>query len=159
MGYGRVYHQSIRSSNAELMRRIEVFLSADPAEYERRLGFYHLTVHLKQRGCEKIDWAARHLGINYQIAVFCQLETIGRAVAEVVIGQLWIFPRFADIHRDPASTGERFSSAMVAVDRAFILVGWNGGANRKTGRFGTKTFVPTPASLQNSLPKPFLGEN
>ena len=80
------------------MKRIEVFLSADSAEYER-LGFYHLTVHLKQRVYEKIDRAARRLGINYQIAAFRQLETIGRIVAEVVIGQFWIFPRFADIHR------------------------------------------------------------
>jgi hypothetical protein len=64
------------------MRRIEVFLTAVPAEYERRLGFYHLTAHLKQRVSEKIDWAARRLGINYQMSAFRQLETIGRVVAE-----------------------------------------------------------------------------
>ena len=91
------------------MRRIEVFLSADSAECEGRLGFYHLTVHLKQGGCEKIDWAARRLGINYQIAV-CQLETIGRVVAEVVIGQLWIFPRFADINRGTQCPSARNSA-------------------------------------------------
>ena len=114
------------------MKRIEVFLSADSAKYERRLGLYHLTIHLKQRVYEKIDWAARRLGINYQVAAFRQLETIGRIVAEVVIGQFWIFPRFADIHRDPSSVGEKFGPAMIAVDRALVLIDWNRGANSET---------------------------
>ena len=64
------------------MKRIEIFLSADSAKYERGLGFYDLTIHLKQRVYEKIDWAGRRFGINYQVAAFRQLETIGRVVAE-----------------------------------------------------------------------------
>src|SRR5438105_2579307 len=109
-----------------------VFLSADSAKYERRLRFYHLTIHLKQRVYEKIDWAARRFGINYQVAAFRQLETIGRVVAEIVIGQLWILPRFTDIHRHPTSVCEKFGPAMVAVDRALVLIRWNRSANSET---------------------------
>src|SRR5207248_9362179 len=109
-----------------------VSLSADSAKHERRLGFHHFTVHLEQRVYEKIDRAARRLGIDHQIAAFRQLETIGRVVAEVVIGQLWIFPRFADIHRHPTSVCEKFCPAMIAVDRALVLIGWNRSANRET---------------------------
>ena len=64
------------------MKRIEGFLNADSAKCERRLGLYDLTIHLKQGVYEKIDWAARRFGINYQVAAFRELETIGRVVAE-----------------------------------------------------------------------------
>src|SRR5438132_1529263 len=64
-----------------------------------------------------------------------QRETIRRVVAEVVVGQRWIFPRFTDIHRHPASICEKFRPAMVAFDRALILVGWNRRANGKTRRY------------------------
>jgi hypothetical protein len=53
-------------------------------------------------------------------------------VTEVVIDQLWIFPSFADIYRDPASIGEKFGPAMVAVDCALAFVRGNGRADRET---------------------------
>src|SRR6266481_5475635 len=54
---------------------------------------------------------------------------------EVVISQLWILPRFADIHRYPTSIREKFRPAMIALDRALVLVGRNGGANGETSRY------------------------
>src|SRR6266513_4143253 len=112
-----------------------VFLSADSAKYERRLGFYHLTVHLKQRVGEKIDRTARRLGIDHQIAAFSQLETIGRIMTEVVVGQLRVLPCFTNIHWHPASISEKFGPAMVALNRALVLVGGNCIAYRKTRRY------------------------
>src|SRR6266480_6758127 len=112
-----------------------VFLSADSAKYERRLGFYHLTVHLKQRVGEKIDRTARRLGIDHQIAAFSQLETIRRIMTEIIIGQLGILPRFTNIHWHPASISEKFGPAMVALNRALVLVGGNRGTDRKTRRY------------------------
>src|SRR5437763_14170010 len=109
-----------------------VSLSADSTKHERRLGFYHFAVHLKQRVYEKIDRAARRLGIDHQIAAFRQLETICRIMSEVIIRKLGFFPRFADIHRHPASVCEKFGPAMIAVDRALVLIGWNRSANRET---------------------------
>src|SRR6266576_5990240 len=112
-----------------------VFLSADSAKYERRLGFYPPTVHLKQRVGEKIDRTARRLGIDHQIAAFGQLETIGRIMTEVVVGQLGILPRFTDVHWHPASISKKFGPAMVALNRALILVGRNCSTDRKTRRY------------------------
>src|SRR6266700_3787786 len=110
----------------------ESFLSADAPEHEGGLGLYHLAVYLDQGVGEKIDRAARRLGIDHQIAAFGQLETICWIMTEIVIRQLWIFPRFTDIHRHPASICVKFRPAMVAFDRALILVGWNRRANGKT---------------------------
>src|SRR5437899_9202691 len=50
---------------------------------------------------------------------------------EVVISQLWILPRFADIHRYPASVCQKFRPAMIALDRALVLIGRNCRANGK----------------------------
>src|SRR5207248_10487662 len=108
---------------------------ADAPEHEGGLRLYDLAVHLEQRIGEKIDRTARRLGIDHQIATFGQLETIGRIMAEVVIGQLWIFPRFTDIHWHPASISQKFGPAMVALNRALVFVGGNRSADRKTRRY------------------------
>src|SRR6266496_2243989 len=114
------------------MRRTKFCLGADAPKDERGLGLYDLAIHLKQRVGEKINRAACRLGIDHQVAAFRQLEAIGRIMTEVVIGQLRIFPRFADVHRHPTSVGEKFGPAMVAVDRALVLIGWNRSANSET---------------------------
>src|SRR5207244_13522378 len=104
---------------------------ADPTECESCLGFDYFAVHFEQWIDEKIDRAARRLRVNYQITAFRKFEPVGRIVPEVVISQLRILPSFADIHRNPATICQEFSPAMVAVDRALVLVGWNGCANRE----------------------------
>src|SRR6266404_5662212 len=109
-------------------------LCADAPEREGGLGFYHFAVHLKQRISQEINWTARRLGIDHQIAALRQLETIGRIMTKVVIGQLWIFPRFTDVNGYPASVGEKFGPAMVTLNRALILVGGNCRTDRKTRR-------------------------
>src|SRR6266566_3689793 len=110
----------------------ESFLSADAPEHEGGLGLYHLAVDLDQGVGEKINRTACRLGIDHQIAAFGQLETIRRVVAEVVVGQLWIFPRFTDIHRHPASICEKFSPAMITLDRPLVFIGRNRRAYGKT---------------------------
>src|SRR5438034_134703 len=115
--------------------RNESFLRADAPEYESGLGLYDLPVHLEQGVGEKIDRAAGRLGIDHQIPAFCQLEAIGRIMTEVVIGQLWIFPSFADVHWHPASIGKKFRPAMVAVDRSLIFIGRNRSAYGKTSGY------------------------
>src|SRR6266498_3028014 len=125
----------MHDGNARLTRANEPFLCPDTAEHESCFGFYYLAIHLEQGVNEKVDRPAGRLGIDDQISTFGQLETIGRIMTEVVISQLWIFPRFADIHRHPASIREKFSPAMVAVNRALIFVGWNGGADGKTSGY------------------------
>ena len=56
-------------------------------------------------------------------------------MTEVIIGELWIFPRFTDVHWHPASIGEEFSPAMVAVDRSLIFIGGNCSADGKAGGY------------------------
>jgi len=110
-------------------------LCADAAEHESSLGFYYLAIHFEQGVDEKVDRAAGRLGIDHQISAFGQLETIRRIMAEVIISQLWIFPRFADIHRYPASIGEKFGPAVVALDRALFFIGWNRRTNGEARRY------------------------
>ena len=59
-------------------------------------------------------------------------EAIRRIVAKIIISELLIFPRLTDVHRYPAPVCQEFRPAMVALDRAFVLIGRNGRANRKT---------------------------
>src|SRR6266487_385684 len=110
-------------------------LRPDAPERERGFGLHNLAVHLEQWVGEKIDRAARRLGIDDQIAAFGQLEAIGRIMTEVVVGQLRVLPCFTNIHGHPASISEKFGPAMVALNRALVLVGRNCSADRKTRRY------------------------
>src|SRR6266545_7449923 len=129
----------MHDGNARLTRANEPFLCPDTAEHESCFGFYYLAIHLEQGVNEKVDRPAGRLGIDDQISTFGQLETICRIMTEVVISQLWIFPRFADIHRHPVSIGEKFGPAMVTFDRAFVFIGGNRRANRKARRYSDAT--------------------
>src|SRR5947207_9994845 len=55
-------------------------------------------------------------------------------MAKIIISELRIFPCFADIHRYPASVGQEFCPAMISLDGAFVLVGWDGSADGETRR-------------------------
>src|SRR5439155_26730116 len=133
----RLYHQLIYGSNARLTRP-QIFLMrrcADATEHEGGLWLCYLAVHFEQGIGQKIDRTAGRLGIDHQIAAFRQFETICRIMTEVVIGQLWIFPSFADVHRHPASICKKFGPAVIAVDRSLIFVGGNRRADRKAGGY------------------------
>src|SRR6266404_93118 len=108
---------------------------ADAPKHESRLGFYDLAVHFEQRIDEKIDRAAGWFRIDHQIAALGEFKPIGRVMAKVIIGELRISPRFTDIHRHPPSIRQKFSPAMVAVDRAFLFVSGNGRANGETSGY------------------------
>src|SRR6266481_6987827 len=94
--HGIVFAAAVTLSSANTWRQRaadeanESFLSADAPEHEGGLGLYHLAVYLDQGVGEKIDRAARRLGIDHQIAAFGQLETICWIMTEIVIRQLWI---------------------------------------------------------------------
>src|SRR5262245_25685903 len=53
-------------------------------------------------------------------------------MTEVIIGQLWVFPRFTDVDRHPLTVCEKFGPAMIALDLALVLIGWNGRADGET---------------------------
>src|SRR5712692_1594917 len=55
-------------------------------------------------------------------------------MAEIIIGELWIFPRFTDVHRNPAAVGEKLRPTMITFDRAFVFLRWNRGADDKARR-------------------------
>ena len=53
-------------------------------------------------------------------------------MTKIIIGELWVLPRFTNVHRHPLTVREKFSPAMIALDLALILVGWNGRADGET---------------------------
>src|SRR5262249_38672219 len=107
-------------------------LRPNPPELESGLRFYHLAVHLKQRIYQKVDRSAFGFRIDHQIATLGQFEPISWIMTKIIISELWILPRFTDVYRDPLTVCEKFGPAVVAVDFAFILVGWNGRTNSET---------------------------
>src|SRR5262245_29086013 len=56
-------------------------------------------------------------------------------MTEIIIGQLRVLPRFTDVYRHPLTVCEKLGPAMVALDLAFILVGWNRRTDGETGRY------------------------
>ena len=107
-------------------------LGPNPPELESGLGFYDLTVHLKQRINEEVNWPAFRFWIDDQIATLRQLKPVRRIMTKIIISQLRVLPRFTDIYRHPLIVREKFGPAMVAFDLALILVGWNGRADGET---------------------------
>ncbi len=107
-------------------------LGANAPELESGLGFYDLAVHLKQRINQEINRSAFRFWIDHQIATLRQFKPIRRIMTKIIISQLRVLPRFTDIHRNPLTVCEKFGPAMVALDLALILVGWNGRADGET---------------------------
>src|SRR6185436_18088900 len=70
--------------------------------------------------------------IDHQIAALGQFKPIRRIMTKIIIRELGVLPRFTDIYRHPLTVREKFGPAMVALDLAFIFVGWNGRADGKT---------------------------
>src|SRR6266511_4620476 len=107
-------------------------LGANAAELEGRLRFHDLAVHFKQRINQEIDRSAFRFRVDHQIATLRQFEPIRRIMTKIIIRQLRVLPCFTDIHRHPLAICKKFSPAMVALDSALILVGWNGCADGET---------------------------
>ena len=107
-------------------------LGANAPELESGLGFYDLAVHLKQRINQEIDRSAFRFWVDHQIATLRQFKPIRRIMTKIIISQLRVLPRFTDIHRHPLTVREKFGPAMIALDLALILVGWNGRADGET---------------------------
>src|SRR3546814_13875007 len=76
-------------------------LRPNPPELERGIGFYDLAVHLKQRIDKEINRAAFRFRIDYQIAALGQFKPIRRIMTEIIINELWVLPRFTNIHQKP----------------------------------------------------------
>src|ERR1043166_4727233 len=110
-------------------------LRPNAPELESGLGLNNLTVHLQKWIHEEINRAAFRFRIDYQVATLRHFKSVRRIVTEIIVGQLRVFPRFADVHRNPLTVGEKFGPAMVTLDLAFILVGWNGRADGETRRY------------------------
>src|SRR2546430_2608924 len=53
---------------------------------------------------------------------------------EIVIRQLWILPRLADVNGNPATICQEFSPTMITVDPALVFVSRNGCTDRKASR-------------------------
>src|SRR5881392_3502848 len=53
-------------------------------------------------------------------------------MTKIIISQLWVLPRFTDVYRHPLAVRKKFGPAMITLDLALILVGWNGRADGKT---------------------------
>ena len=53
-------------------------------------------------------------------------------MTKIIIRQFRVLPRFTDIHRNPLIVREKFGPAMVALDLALLLVGWNSRADGET---------------------------
>src|SRR6188472_1581049 len=107
-------------------------LRTNAPKFESGFRLYDLAVHLKQRIDQEIDRPAFRFRVDHQIATFRQLKPIRWVMAKIIIGQLRVFPRFTDIHRNPLIVREKFGPAMVALDLALLLVGWNGRADGET---------------------------
>src|SRR5438477_6320709 len=107
-------------------------LCPNASEFESGIGFYDLAVHFKQWIDQKIDRSAFRFRIDHQIAPLGQLEPIGRIMTKIIISQLWVLPRLTDVYRHPLAVREKFGPAMITLDLALILVGWNGRADGKT---------------------------
>src|SRR4029450_10178704 len=97
-------------------------------------GFYHLAVHLQERINEKIDRSAFRFWIDHQIAALGQFKPIRGIMTKIILSELWVLPRFADVYRHPLTVGKKFGPAMISLDLALILVRWNGRADGETRR-------------------------
>src|SRR5436190_2380425 len=107
-------------------------LCPNASELESRLGFYDLAVHFKERISEKIDRSAFRFRIDHQIPALGQFKPISRIMTKIVISELWVLPRFTNVHRHPLTVCEKFGPAMIPLDLALILVSWNGRADGET---------------------------
>ena len=123
------------SPRDEANREVAGRLCANAPELESGLGLYDLAVHLEQRINEEINRPALRFRIDDQIPALCQFKPVRRVMTKIIIGQLRVLPRFTDIHRNPLTVREKFGPAMVALDLALILVGWNGRADGETGGY------------------------
>src|SRR5882724_1364183 len=117
---------------ASLFGALSSALRANAPEFESGLGFYDLAVHLEERINEEINRSTLRFRIDHKIAALGQFEPISRIMTKIIISQLWVLPRFADVYRHPLTVCEKFGPAMVALDLALILVDWNGGADGET---------------------------
>src|SRR4029453_11260225 len=104
------------------------------AESETGFRLHGFAVYLQQRIRKKVNRTTGWGRIDNQIASFVQLEAIRRIVTEIIVGQLWMLPCFADIDRNPAPIGEEFRPTMVAFDCAFAFVRGDCCADCETGR-------------------------
>src|SRR4029077_17141263 len=107
-------------------------LRTNPPALESGLGFYDLAVHLEERINEEIDRSAFRFRIDHQIATLRQFKSVRRIMTKIIIRQLRVLPRFTNIHRNPLTVREKFGPAMVALDLALLLVGWNSRADGET---------------------------
>src|SRR4029077_10918393 len=107
-------------------------LRANGPELERGFGFNDCAVHLKERINKEIDRSAFRFRIDHQIAALRQFKSVRWIMTKIIIRELWVLPRFTDIHRNPLTVREKFGPAMIALDLAIILVGWNGRADCET---------------------------
>src|SRR6516164_6024993 len=110
-------------------------LRSDAPELESGFGLYDLAVHLEQRINKKINRSAFRFRIDDQIPTLGKFKPVCRIMAKIIIRQLRVLPRFTDIHRHPLTVGEKFGPAMIALDLALILVGWDGRADGETRRY------------------------
>src|SRR6266550_7194799 len=126
---------SAHASSRRLFGALSSALRADAPELESCLGFDDLAVHFKNRISEEINRSAFRFRIDHQIAALGQFKPISRIMTKIVISQLWVLPRFTDIHRNPLTVCEKFGPAMVTFDLPLILVGRNGRPDGKTSRY------------------------
>src|SRR5215831_7215773 len=116
------------------MEWIRCALRADASELESRLRFDDLAIHLEQRINEKINRSTFRFRIDHQIAAPGQFKPIRRIMTKIVLSELWILPRFTDVYRHPLPVREKFGPAMITLDLALVLVGWNSRADGETRR-------------------------
>src|SRR6266536_5064563 len=117
---------------ASLFGALSSALRANAPEFESGLGVYDLAVHLEERINEEINRSTLRFRIAHKSAALGQFEPISRIMTKIIISQLWVLPRFADVYRHPLTVCEKFGTAMIAVYCAFVLVSRNRSANGKT---------------------------
>src|SRR6266576_6021232 len=92
---------SAHASSRRLFGALSSALRADAPELESCLGFDDLAVHFKERINEEINGSAFSFRIDHQIPALGQFKPISRIMTKIIISQLRVLPRFADVYWHP----------------------------------------------------------